>query len=58
MQTIASENGFKDSVYCIQHADAKSSIHRLIDWKRGTPYVFRAGDYNELMESNWCLLNG
>lgn len=53
-QTTAIDNGFKDSVYCIQPADAKSSILRYIDWKRGTPYVFRASDYDELMESD-CL---
>lgn len=25
---------------------------RLIDWKRGKPYIFRSGDYNQLISFN------
>ena len=54
MQTIAIENGFTDFVYCLQPVDTRLSIQRYIDWERGTPYIFRASDYDELMESD-CL---
>ena len=30
------------------------SCVRFIDWKRGNPYVFKKGDYNDLMNSK-CM---
>lgn len=53
LQTMILNSPFAERVY---HYDAKtrtspSSYMRLIDWKRGTPYVFRTTDYKELSTS-------
>lgn len=50
LQTIILNSPFAERVY---HYDSttrssRSAYMRLIDWKRGTPYVFRTTDYKEL----------
>lgn len=40
---VVSENNFSDNYETIQYC---------IDWKRGNPYEFRAGDFDALMNSN------
>ena len=32
--------------------EGSTAFKRLIDWKRGSPYVFRMGDYDLLMSSD------
>lgn len=46
VQTIAMDSPFRDGI-------VRDNL-RLIDWKRGNPYVFRSEDYDLLMSSG-CL---
>lgn len=50
-QTILVNNSkFKDKLYLYEYNEAHISYNlRHIDWKRGYPYIFRIGDYKELM---------
>ena len=41
---------FKDKLYNVD--DEYKGCMRLIDWKRGNPYIFRKGDFQELMSSD------
>lgn len=42
---------FRENIWHPQADDDYRSIMRLIDWKRGNPYVFHSSDYNELITS-------
>jgi hypothetical protein len=37
---------------CRKYENDNENCKRLIDWKRGTPYVFKKEDYNMIMNSN------
>lgn len=50
LQTIVFNSKFKDSVYSIDD-DSNKSTMRLIDWKRGSPYIFKYTDLKQLKES-------
>lgn len=52
LQTIVVNSSFKDNLYYKKFNDDYEAIMRLIDWKRGKPYVFKKEDYHELCESN------
>ena len=53
LQTLAYNSEFKSRLYDTE--DLKNGSMRYIDWKRGTPYVFRSADFDELMASS-CML--
>ncbi len=50
LQTYIYNSNFKDSIYYDE--DKKSSNMRLIDFKRGNPYIFKMEDYDELINSS------
>lgn len=52
MQTLAFNSAYKKRIYRFLEDDGYASCLRLIDWKRGNPYVFRFSDYKELIESD------
>lgn len=52
LQTILWNSEFKHSLFC--PSNGENTTMRLIDWKRGHPYVFKEKDYKELMSSR-CL---
>lgn len=54
LQTLIINSDYKNRLMQKKFNDDTSSIARLIDWKRGKPYVFRDCDYKELMQSD-CL---
>ena len=50
LQTELMNSDFKDFIYDIN--DQFHSCMRLIDWHRGSPYVWRSKDFEELMSSD------
>ena len=50
-QTLLGNSPFMKNVYSRDDAKGPATAMRLIDWKRGDPYVFRLGDFDELMAS-------
>ena len=48
MQTMILNSPFAGNLYHPVSADDNGDNLRLIDWNRGTPYVFRSADYEEL----------
>jgi hypothetical protein len=54
IQTLAYDSErFRRRLYAPDDVDVSANL-RLIDWSRGSPYVWRAGDFEELMTSP-CL---
>lgn len=51
-QTIVMDSPYKDNLYHPQFDNDYQACVRYIDWKRGTPYVFRSSDFCELMQSD------
>lgn len=51
IQTLFINSEFKNDLYSNKYNDQKSTIKRYIDWNRGTPYVWRKEDFNELINS-------
>lgn len=51
LQTIVVNSPFRKRLYYNKFDDNYCAIVRLIDWKRGNPYIFRKTDFHELMES-------
>lgn len=49
-QTIIMNSALFDNVY--NKDDCYNGCMRLIDWKRGKPYIFRSEDYNQLISSD------
>lgn len=49
LQTLAYNSDFRDRLHDMKNL--KKGSMRYIDWKRGTPYVFRSSDFDELMAS-------
>lgn len=53
IQTIVQNSTyFKNRLYRKSYDNNMNSIQRLIDWDRGTPYVFRENDLSELINSS------
>jgi len=50
IHTVLHNSPFKDKLYNVD--DEYKGCMRLIDWKRGNPYVFRKGDFQEVMSSD------
>lgn len=53
-QTIVMDSPYKDNLYHLQFDNDYCACVRYIDWNRGTPYVFRSSEFEELMESQ-CM---
>lgn len=51
MQTVILNSPYKNRLYRFKSDDSYKAIMRLIDWKRGNPYVFTVDDYTELIQS-------
>lgn len=51
LQTLLNQSPFKGNVYKIENNSSFKSAMRLIDWKRGRPYIFCNNDFDELMSS-------
>jgi len=54
IQTLVENSAFREKLYRSEKDDNPLSNMRHIDWKRGKPYVFCSGDFDELMDSP-CL---
>ena len=50
MQTLVWNSDFRSRVFCLD--DEYKGSARLIDWKRGIPYVFTSADLEELLSSD------
>ncbi|MCH9276845.1 beta-1,6-N-acetylglucosaminyltransferase [Bifidobacterium amazonense] len=56
VQTLLLNSEFSENRYLgVQFDDGPYSIMRDIDWKRGHPYVWRSGDFNELISSDFLF---
>lgn len=53
-QTIVMDSPYKDNLYHLQFDNDYQACVRYIDWNRGTPYIFRSGDFEELIQSG-CM---
>ena len=49
LQTVLMASDFKNNLYRPCFSDECISNMRYVDWKRGNPYVFKSGDFDELM---------
>lgn len=54
VQTVFMNSPFKDSLNHKEFDDSNEGCLRYTDWHRGSPYIFRAEDYDEIVSSN-CL---
>lgn len=54
MQTIVQNSEFKNNLFMPDSNDNYYACARLIDWKRGNPYVFRKEDF-DLIQSSPCM---
>jgi len=52
-QTIVMDSPFRENLYIAGFDNNYNACVRYIDWERGTPYVFRAEDFDDLMASNF-----
>ena len=52
LQTIIYNSEFKENLYYQGFDDNYDSCKRLTDWRRGTPYVWKMEDLEEIEESN------
>lgn len=50
-QTIVMDSPYKHNLYHPKFDNDYQACVRYIDWNRGTPYVFRNSDYEELIKS-------
>lgn len=51
LQTILLNSPYVENIYHPQPDDDYKAIMRLIDWRRGNPYVFREEDFDNLISS-------
>ena len=51
LQTIVHNSPFKTQLYHTEYDDSQEAMMRLIDWDRGTPYVFQSCDKEQLLNS-------
>ena len=49
------DSPYRQNLYHDRFDNDYGACLRYIDWERGTPYVFRKEDFEELMASN-CML--
>lgn len=50
LQTIVRNSDYKNRLY-INNSDSYLACMRCVDWKRGTPYIYRTEDFMYLMNS-------
>lgn len=55
VQTIIMNSKFSANLVKNKFCDDNANNQRAIDWSRGTPYVFRKEDFDELMKSECCF---
>jgi hypothetical protein len=51
IQTIVMDSPYKENLYVKGFDNDYKACLRYIDWNRGTPYVFKLDDYDELMQT-------
>ncbi|MBE6051518.1 MAG: glycosyl transferase [Clostridium sp.] len=51
VQTLVYNSSFRNRIYHFKQDDSYESCLRVIDWKRGTPYIFTCKDIDELKSS-------
>ncbi len=51
LQTVLMNSEYKENLYNSEFQDDYLACMRLIDWNRGTPYVFRKSDLEQLLSS-------
>lgn len=51
LQTLLANSPFAANRWPLGYEEDGETGIRLIDWERGNPYVFRSGDFGELMKS-------
>lgn len=52
LQTIVNQSKYREKLYHKEYDNDLHSIMRLIDWSRGTPYVFKSIDREMLRETD------
>lgn len=52
LQTLCINSPYIDNLYHPQFDNDIHSIMRLIDWERGTPYVYHQSDINDILNSD------
>lgn len=55
IQTVFINSPFTNNLYHKEFDNDCKAMARLIDWRRGSPYVFREEDYKELTESPYMF---
>lgn len=50
-QTFIINHGYREKLYNSKFDNSHEAMMRCIDWKRGTPYVWRDQDFEELKQS-------
>ena len=53
IQTLCWNSPYRETVYDLH--DEYNGCQRLIDWKRGWPYIWQEKDYNELIASKYLF---
>lgn len=54
IQTVLENSPYKDNLYMSDCGDNHEACARLIDWKRGNPYVWRVEDF-ETIKNSPCI---
>lgn len=55
IQTVFINSPYADNLYHKEFDNDCIAISRFIDWRRGSPYVFRSDDYEELINSPYMF---
>lgn len=55
LQTLVMQSAFAGNLSMPPEADDYHANMRWIDWKRGNPYTFEDGDYEELIASDYLF---
>lgn len=55
VQTVISNSKYRDKLFMLKNNDDYHACMRMIDWKRGAPYIYRNFDYDELMASDYLF---
>lgn len=55
LQTLVANSNFKNKVTEHNYCNNYATIQYCIDWKRGSPYVFRISDFELLINSGMCF---
>lgn len=55
LHTLILDSPFAENLYLKETEDNYESCLRYIDWKRGTPYIFKTEDFDDLMSSPYLF---